>query len=410
MTPPRPLLVPFLTLALVAGCRRNSDNDNGGPAQSQTIPTVPMQQPPMQQPGNEMLAPPPPGSYDNTGAFTLAYLQMEARSVIAEVTASLEPAHQVRVQSIPLQFSSNLGEINAAAGCTRSGRSLMAITAGLLVVSSASAEAKAVDELANTQLVGAYQAEIARLARAEQPVHGLTPGSVPPALMFDPRKLARQKFLFDQQVAFILGHELAHHYRGHTGCAGGGNAVGNEANAEEVVRVVSNTLPMFNQPVEAEADAWGVTSVLDAGSRRVGGRWTEEGALLSMDFFAQMDNLRGNSPMLLFVRTHPPSALRRPIIQMWADRWRQGQRPTVGNNPLPLPVPIPIQGLNTTGGPANGNPNGQGNNAPIQLPFPLPFPTNNGQNNNGQNNGQGNNGQGGNTLPFPLPIPLPRGN
>ena len=37
----------------------------------------------------------------------------------------------------------------------------------------------------------------------------------------DPRKLARQKMLFDEQLAFVLGHELAHHYRGHTGCADG---------------------------------------------------------------------------------------------------------------------------------------------------------------------------------------------
>ncbi len=388
-----------MALALCAGCelvdriRDRLEDRNAQPAQPQTLPTTaPMQPapaPPGQPAANEALAPAPPGSYDATGAFTQAFLQMETRAVLSELVAALAPEHQVRVANIPLEFTTNLAEVNAAAGCRRAGGSLMAVTGGMLALVSAASEAKAADELANTQLLSAYYDQTVQAVRRELPVQPLAPGMVPPQVALDPRKLARQRFLFDEQMGFILGHELGHHYRGHTGCAQGGNAVGQEAQAEDIVRAVSNTMPLFNQPVEMEADAWGVVDVLDAGARRVGGRWTEEGATLSMDFFQRLEGERGTSPILLFVRSHPPAVIRRPVIQMWADNWRRGVRPTtVGAGGLPLPIPIPLPGQ----GGAN---NGQGNPLPIPLPIPLP----------GQ--GNANNGQG-NRLPFPFPLPTTR--
>lgn len=420
-------------LVLCGGCdlvdrirERIDEQRNGSNTQPQTLPTTvptqPMQPVPMQpgqpaptQPaGNEALAPAPQGSYDASGAFTQAFLQMETRVVLSELVAALAPEHRVRVENIPLQYTTNLAEVNAAAGCRRAGGSLMAVTGGMLALVSAASEAKAVDELANTNLLSAYYDQTVQAVRREQPVQPLPPGSVPPQAALDPRKLARQRFLFDEQIGFILGHELAHHYRGHTGCAHGGNETGQEAQAEEVVRIVSNTMPLFNQPVEMEADSWGVVDVLDAGARRVGGRWTEEGGILSMDFFQRLEGERGTSPILIFVRSHPPAILRRPIIQMWADKWRRGERPsTVGNGGLPLPIPIPIPGQGgNNGGTNNGGTNNNGG-LPFPLPFPLPIGNNNG-NNNGGNNGGNNNGGGTNNngnrnggLPFPLPIQLP---
>jgi hypothetical protein len=395
-----------LALTLVTGCDlidriRDEIDRRGdpGPAQPQNVPTtapptLPMPTQPQQpaQPGQpEALAPPPQGSYGPTGTFTQEFLQMEARVVLSELVASLTPDHRVRVQDIPLQYTANLAEVNAAAGCTRAGRSLMAVTGGMLALVSASSEAKATDELAGTQILTGYYDQTVQAVRRNQPVMPLPPGAVPPQFALDPRKLARQRFLFDEQIGFILGHELGHHYRGHTGCAGGGNATGQEAQAEEAVRMVSNTLPLFNQPVELEADAWGVVDVLDAGARRVGGRWTEEGALLSMDFFQRLEGERGMSPLLLFVRTHPPTVFRRPIIQMWADKWRRGERPTtVGQGGLPIPIPIPFP---------MGNAQGDGGTPTLPLPFPIPgFGNNGGQRDGGQNNGG---------LPIPFPIPLP---
>jgi hypothetical protein len=382
----RPATLPLLplALALATGCDlidriRDELDSRGGsstPAQPQNVPTnvptAPMPTPPTTPPGQpEALAPAPQGSYGPGGTFTQEFLQMETRVVLSELVASLTPDHRVRVQDIPLQYTANLAEVNAAAGCTRAGRSLMAVTGGMLALVSAVSEAKATDEIAGTRILDAYFTQTVQSVRRNQPVLPLPPGAVPPQAALDPRKLARQRFLFDEQIGFILGHELGHHYRGHTGCAGGGNAVGNEAQAEEAVRMVSNTLPLFNQPVELEADAWGVVDVLDAGARRAGGRWTEEGALLSMDFFQRLEGERGMSPLLLFVRTHPPTVLRRPIIQMWADKWRRGERPTtVGQGGLPIPLPFPIPGLGGAAQPDGGQPNGG-----LPFPFPIPLPT-----------------------------------
>jgi len=395
-------LVP-LALALCAGCDivnriRDEIENRGGsstPAQPQNVPTnvptapqpVPTQPTPPGQP--EALAPAPPGSYGPTGTFTQEFLQMETRVVLSELVASLTPDHRVRVQDIPLQYTSNLAEVNAAAGCTRGGRSLMAVTGGMLALVSAASEAKAADELAGTRILTSYYDQTVQSVRRNLPVPPLPPGAVPPQVALDPRKLARQRFLFDEQIGFILGHELGHHYRGHTGCAGGGNATGTEAQAEDAVRMVSNTLPLFNQPVELEADAWGVVDVLDSGARRAGGRWTEEGALLSMDFFQRLEGERATSPILLFVRTHPPTVFRRPIIQMWADKWRRGERPTtVGQGGIPLPIPIPF---------GNGQGDG-GAGLPIPLPIPIPGFGGGAQPDGGQANGG---------LPIPLPFPLP---
>lgn len=396
-----PLLVTALHgCDLVDRIRERIQDNNGAqpaqPAQPQTVPTIAQQpaqpgQPTAQDPA---LIPPPQGTYDGNGTFTMGFLQAEARMVLAELVSNLEPGHQVRVQAIPLEFTANPAEVNAAAGCTRSGRSLMAVTGGMLLLVSASSEAKAADELAGTQVLTAYYDQTVQAVRREQAVQPIPPGSIAPNVALDPRKLARQRFLFDEQLGFILGHELAHHYRGHTGCAHGGNEQqGNEQQAEEAVRIASNTLPIFNQPVEVEADSWGIVNVLDTGSRRQGGRWTEEGSLLSMDFFQRLEGERGTSPLLLFVRTHPPSVIRRPIIQLWADNWRRGQRPsTAGAGGLPFPIPIPLPGTNT------GTQQG-GTQAPIQLPFPIPG-FGGGQQQGGAQ-GQSNAPQ----LPFPIPLP-----
>lgn len=282
------------------------------------------------------------GSIDATGAFTVPFMQAEARQILAQLVGSLAPAQQQRVASIPLNFIANPAEVNAAAGCTRSGSSFMVITQGILMLNAALAEAKAVDEVANSTLRDDYTRGMIERVRRQMPVAGLAPGSVPANLAMNPQKLARQRFLFDAATAFILGHELAHHYRGHTGCANVGRAQDQAAEAEDMHRAVSRLAPLFNQPGEMEADTWGIVDVLDAGARRPQGRWNDDGAALSLDFFSQLENLAGSSPLLLFVRSHPPSALRRPVVQLAASQWRNGQRPSANNNGLPLPIPIPI--------------------------------------------------------------------
>ncbi len=291
----------------------------------------------------------PPGAYDASGAFTLPFMEQEAQYLLATVAANLDPTQRARIANIPLNFLPTMTEVNAAAGCTRGGRSFMVATAAILVLHAATAEARAVDELASTHLLQDYTDRTVRMVRSEQVVRGLDTGVVPAAWALDQRKLARQRFLFDEQIGFILGHELAHHYRGHTGCATGAAPSQQQGEAEDLERAVSNLAPLFNQPLELEADTWGTVSLLDAGARHPTGRWTEEGGVMSMEFFARLEGLSGNSPLLFFVHSHPPAAIRRPVIQLWASQWRNGTRPPLtsplqgGNGGLPLPIPLPIQ-------------------------------------------------------------------
>jgi hypothetical protein len=135
--------------------------------------------------------------------------------------------------------------------------------------------------------------------------------------------------VFEEEVAFVLGHELGHHYLGHLGCTSGTNPLGDFA------RVASDTVPLFNQPNEVAADLAGTHNVLDAGKARAGRggyAWTENGGLLSMKFFAEFGRLSPGDIFLAFERSHPPSELRGPLIQQAALDWR-----TTGGNPWRIP-------------------------------------------------------------------------
>jgi hypothetical protein len=201
----------------------------------------------------------------------------------------------------------------------------MAVTDGLLEIMAWLAMAKAHDELFGTNKTDEYIRFIAQ---------NLAPGrDIPrPSGMFaaaaqnDGRKVQRQHVLFEEELAFVLGHELAHHHLGHLPCTGKSGPLG----SAELARVLSSQVPLFNQPNEAAADLAGTTNVLDSGARRSGARWSEEGALLTMRFFA---GLEGNFNLLLaFQHSHPAPQLRIPLIQQSANYWRR-------NGGVGFPVP-----------------------------------------------------------------------
>lgn len=316
----------------LGGTNNNPAPANNGPAGTETAPL-------------------PPGALEADGSFTLPFLEQEAQYILATLVQNLEPAHRSRVQNIPLNFLNTNTEVNAAAGCTRGRRAFMVATDAILTLHAATAEARAADEIAHTSILEDYTARTVRMVSQEQVVRGLPDGVVPANVALDPRKLARQRFLYDEQIGFILGHELAHHYRGHTGCANGAPASQQQGDLEDLTRAVSNLAPLFNQPLELEADTWGTVNVLDTGSRRTTGRWTEEGGVMSMNFFERLEGLSGESPVLFFVHSHPRAYIRRPVMQLWAQQWRNGVRPpaiptqggtTNGGSPLPFPLPIPL--------------------------------------------------------------------
>ncbi|MBI5532992.1 MAG: M48 family metalloprotease [Deltaproteobacteria bacterium] len=359
----RTRFVVFAALAtLLAGCQRSSPTQTAQYPQGQYPPGQyppgqyppgqyppgqyppgqgpPTQQPPGQPPPATTLAQPPLGSYDPTGAMTPQFIRTEAKVVLDELVAALPDASRAKVAGIPLVVIEDPKEVNAFAGCDKSGRAFMGITAPLLTIQQGSSEAKAFDELNGTNRYDQYANDVANKVKAGQPVTGLPPGALSMPQSMDPRKLARQKFLFDEQVAFVLGHELAHHHRGHTGCA---NGVSGGVTGEDIGRVLSNTVPLFNQPMEVEADMYGTTNTLDAGARRQGGTWTEEGGMMTLNFFARLQSFGVETVVLGFLMTHPPPQIRIPVVQNTAGNWRRqrGSGGATPANPFPFPLPLP---------------------------------------------------------------------
>jgi hypothetical protein len=249
--------------------------------------------------------------------------QAEARAVEAEIIAALDPAQQQLVTGIPLVFDPNANDVNAFAGCDDNGAPFVAGTEGLLEAIDGMAQTKATDELYGTRTYDAYTSVVAPRLVSQNGGSALLPaGIVPPQYWADPRRISRAHEMFDEVVGFTFGHELAHHYMGHTGCAHG-QPPGTVPAISDLGRILSSTVPLFNQPNEIVADSKGCESILAAGRARAatGYRWTEEGGLWLLDFFARLERAAGASPLLGFLRTHPNPGLRIPIVQTVASTW-----------------------------------------------------------------------------------------
>jgi hypothetical protein len=277
--------------------------------------------------------------------MTGAFIRQDSKMVLDELVAALDDASRAKVRGIPLAVIEDPKEVNAFAGCDKTGKAFMGITAPLLTLQAASAEARAYDELFGARKYEAYVDSVAGMVRSGKPVRGLAPGQLPLPQAIDPRKLARQRQIYDEQVAFVLGHELAHHYRGHTGCANGAASAG--VTAEDVGRLLSNAVPIFNQPMEVDADVFGVRNMLNAGARRQGGAWNEEGAMMTLDFFNRLSGLGPEVLLLGFLQTHPHPAVRVPIVQGTARQWQRerGSGSTTPPTAPPFPFPFPIPGF-----------------------------------------------------------------
>ncbi|MFO7177955.1 MAG: M48 family metalloprotease [Pseudomonadota bacterium] len=291
--------------------------------------TAPPQQPaPVPGPPPAPTSLPPvsaPVAYDPINAVDINFLRGRAQAVLGELVANLPPAQQQRVQGIPLIPDTEVGEVNAFAACTEKGKAVMAISDGMLDISAHLAQARAIDEIFGSRKVDEYIAFVARNQRPDSPVVRPPPGFFDPTQSVDPRKVQRQHQLLDEQIAFVLGHELAHHYLGHLPCTAG------SVTLSEMNRVLADAVPVFNQPNEAAADAAGVNNVLTTGSRRQGYRFTEGGALLTMQFFGGIDQLSPLDVLFGFERSHPPPAGRVVIIQQTANAFRM-----TGGQGLPI--------------------------------------------------------------------------
>jgi hypothetical protein len=265
---------------------------------------------PAPQPARPLLAP-------LVGA---AAWQAEVRAVLAEQIANLSPQNQAKIRGIPLVFDPNPYEINAFAGCNDQGSPFLAGTEGLLEAVDAIAQTRATDDLYGTRTYEQYASVITpRLVQSDKASAALPPGIIPLNVLANPQRLSHAHEWFDDIVAFTFGHELAHHYLGHTGCATG-----------QVVTPLTNFgqllsgAPFVSQPMEVAADNFGVINSLDTGrARRPSYRWSEAGGVALLDFFARLEQAGGVSALNLanLFRSHPYPTLRIPLIQLTARTW-----------------------------------------------------------------------------------------
>jgi hypothetical protein len=273
-------------------------------------------------------APAPPGPAPSYARPMLGPLfgplmwQAEARAVARELVSNLSPANQALVASIPLVFDPS-EDVNAFAGCDDGGAPFVAGTEGLLEAIDAISQTKATDERYGSRTYDAYVSAVAPALVSQQGGSALLPPGIVPAVQWlDVARISRAHEIFDEMVAFTFGHELSHHYLGHTGCAHG-QPPGVPPALSSLGRLVSSALPGLNQPNEVAADTSGCINVLDSGRARAAQayRWNEEGALWLLDFFSRLERASGASPLLGFLRTHPNPSLRLPVVQGVAATW-----------------------------------------------------------------------------------------
>jgi hypothetical protein len=254
-------------------------------------------------------------------------MQQEVRSILAELINALSPANQSLVRGIPLQFDPTL-EINAFAGCDDQGTPFLAATRGILDAIDAIAQTKSTDELFGTQTYDAYSQQVLpNIVKSDKASAALPTGIIPQQYGGDLRRWSRAREIFDETVAFTFGHELAHHYRGHTGCAKG-QQMGSGPDPSAVGRLAMR-IPVFNQAGEAESDSFGAINALDAGrARRPQYEWSEAGATNLLDYFARLERAAGvGGPLSLLnplavLKTHPNPLARIPLVQTVARNWR----------------------------------------------------------------------------------------
>lgn len=255
--------------------------------------------------------------------------QQELRMILQELINALPPQSQTLVRGIPLAFDPT-SEVNAFAGCDDNGTPFMAATQGILDAVDAISQTKATDEMFGTQTYDAYcNAVLPGLVRSNGRA-GLPAGIIPAQYGSDPRRWSRAREIFQEVLAFTFGHELAHHYLGHTGCArgqGGGSAGPDPA---KLGRLASNAIPLINQFGEGQADTSGAYNALDAGrARRPQYEWNENGGIVLLDYFSRIERAAGGGGLgslfnpLAVLKTHPNPLLRIPLLQQTARTWHQ---------------------------------------------------------------------------------------
>lgn len=346
----------------------------GGPPAS-PIPGLPPGLPPVPNlpaPGGTMAVPSIPGLpglklFSPTGALLMPVMKDEAKKIYQKEIDALSASRKSAVEKIPLLFEDNKEEINAFAGCDDSGKTFVVVTAGMYQMLDLMAQTRATDETFGTGYYDEYIKELAKQQEGKAQILPLPPGMLDVSKSLDQRKLKRQRQLFDEAVAYVLGHELAHHYMGHLGsaCTGGG---GGTIKPGDLIRLGKKVIPAINQANEIQSDVEGVNNLLAAGQNESEYKWSEGGGLLVIDFFKKLRDLHPGAPLFTFMMTHPAPEVRAPIVKNTANIWRVMHPGAVTGNGNSSGTPSPFPSIPGAPGATPPPAGGAGTPAPPGIP------------------------------------------
>lgn len=300
------------------GCQSTNVPPQGPVANNPVPPAsqVPTQTVPVMAPTQAPAAAQPVLVDDPINRADIQYQRSRVLEVNRELVAALPSSQGSRVSQLPLTFDSNPREVNAYAACTRSGKATIAITDGMLALAAYLAQLQAVDEALGSRHFDEYVALVARNQSSQGVLVAPRAEWCPVELRNQASKVSRQHQLDDEIMAFVIAHELGHHYLNHLPCT---SIL--PLNAAEIGLLVTDAIPAFNQPNEVAADVAGINNVLQAGRRRTANQLSETGALLVLRFFQALDQASPDA-VFNFERTHPPPSLREPIVRTAAQTFR----------------------------------------------------------------------------------------
>jgi hypothetical protein len=245
-------------------------------------------------------------------------MQNRVRLVVGTLISALETSIRTRVERIPIIFDPSQAEVNAFATCSRTGKPAIAVTNGMLTLTTNLAQLKAVDDTFGTRWVNEYTKYVAQYQQANTPLLAPPSNWLTTEQRTNRAVLARQLQIFDEMIAFTFGHELAHHYLNHLPCT---SVLPLESS--ELGVLLTDNIPAFNQPNESAADVASVRNILNAPSGTLGYKLTETGGLVQLRFFTSLDSARPID-VFTFERTHPPPSLRESIVNSTAQAFRLG--------------------------------------------------------------------------------------
>lgn len=232
----------------------------------------------------------------------------EALAVIGHLVEALPAEYQASVEGIPVINDTSVFEVNAYAGCGSDDKPFMAFTTGLAYVLQGIAMTQAADEY-----YGGHHYE----AFLNSGTVFLDETLLPPGSDYDDDMLERAHQIWDDAFAFTLGHELAHHYLGHTTCAVPRPWVNPLDKLRSTHNTVISILPSIAQWQESQADAFGTINMLDAG-------YASSGATNLMTFFESFETHAGVSKVdsASMLKSHPRAEIRLGAIGDVVAKWQ----------------------------------------------------------------------------------------